>query len=92
MRSRSPIPVRALCTNTQASRAGMPIEFENSSGAESDQYLVSGFKEELVQTLHNIPDFTVKNGRVSYDKDTLEIAEILNVESVLFGSVRRDGD
>lgn len=75
-------PVRSI--------AVMP--FQNLSGAESDQYLVSGFKEELVQTLHNIPDFTVKNGRVSYDKETFEIAEILNVESVLFGSVRRDGD
>ncbi|MCH8159066.1 MAG: winged helix-turn-helix domain-containing protein [Proteobacteria bacterium] len=76
------VPVRSI--------AVMP--FENLSGAESDQYLVSGFKEELVQTLHNIPDFTVKNGRVSYEKETSEIAEMLNVESVLFGSVHRDGD
>ena len=37
------VPVRSI--------AVMP--FENLSGAESDQYLVSGFKEELVQTLHN---------------------------------------
>ena len=76
------VPVRSI--------AVMP--FENLSGAESDQYLVSGFKEELVQTLHNIPDFTVKIGRVSYEKETSEIAEMLNVESVLFGSVHRDGD
>jgi DNA-binding winged helix-turn-helix (wHTH) protein/TolB-like protein/Tfp pilus assembly protein PilF len=76
------VPVRSI--------AVMP--FENLSGAESDQYLVSGFKEELVQTLHNIPDFIVKNGRVSYEKETSEIAELLNVESVLFGSVYRDQD
>ena len=76
------VPVRSI--------AVMP--FQNLSGAESDQYLVSGFKEELVQTLHNIPNFTVKNGRVSYDKETSEIAKLLNVESVLFGSVHRDDD
>lgn len=78
----SPPPVRSI--------AVMP--FENLSGEQSDEYLVSGFKAELVQTLHNIPDFTVKNGRVSYEKETFEIAELFHVESVLLGSVQRDGD
>jgi len=75
-------PVRSI--------AVMP--FENLSGAVTDEYLVSGFKEELVQTLHRINDFTVKNGRVDYEKELPEIAELLQVESVLFGTLRRDGD
>ena len=75
-------PVRSI--------AVMP--FENLSGADTDEYLVSGFKEELVQTLHSIDDFTVKNGRVNYEKELPEIAELLQVESVLFGTLRREGD
>jgi len=77
-----PTPVRSV--------AVMP--FDNLSGRSSDEYLVSGFKEELVQTLHNIDNFTVKNGRVRYDKEHDAIAELLDVESVISGSLRRNGD
>lgn len=76
------VPVRSI--------AVMP--FENLSGRRSDEYLVLGFKEELVYALHSIDDIIVKNGRVKYDKEPGEIAEALEVESVLFGSLRRDGD
>lgn len=68
------------------------MPFENVGGRNSDEYLVSGFKEELVKTLINIPDFTVINGRVRYDLEMCEIARLLNVESVLLGSVQRNGD
>ena len=69
------------------------LPFANLSGNEDDQYLVSGFKEELMQTLHNIPDFAVKSGRVSYeDEELIEIAAILKVDSVLVGTVQRSGD
>ena len=78
----TPPPARSI--------AVMP--FENLSGLESDEYLVLGFKEELVQTLQGLEDYTVKNGRVSYDLESAEIARLLGVESVLFGTLRRDGD
>ena len=68
------------------------MPFENVSGNKSDEYLVSGFKAELVKTLINIPDFTVVNGRVPYADEMCEIADFLNVESVLLGSVQRDGE
>lgn len=68
------------------------MPFDNLSGAADDEYLASGFKEVLVQTLHRIDDYIVKNGRVKYNKEPVEIAEMLAVEHVLFGSLRRDGN
>jgi TolB-like protein/DNA-binding winged helix-turn-helix (wHTH) protein len=69
------------------------LPFKNYSGDQNDQYFISGFKEELVQTLHNIPEFAVKSGRVSYeDEELTEIAAILKVDSVLVGIVQRSGD
>jgi len=78
----TPAPARSI--------AVMP--FENLSGQDDDEYLVLGFKEELVQMLQGLDDYTVKNGRVSYEMESAEIAELLGVESVLFGSLRRSGD
>ena len=68
------------------------MPFQNLSGQVADEYLVLGFKEELVYALHSIDEVTVKNGRVNYDREPNEIAEMLEVESVLFGSLRRSGD
>ena len=69
------------------------LPFDNLSGDADDQYIVSGFKEELVQTLHSIPGFAVKPGRVSYpDMEVAEIAQTLGVDAVLFGAVQRDSD
>jgi len=69
------------------------LPFENLSGSADDQYIVSGFKEELVQTLHNIPDFAAIHGRVAYpDTEVADIAKILGVDAVLFGALQRDQD
>jgi len=69
------------------------LPFDNLSGSANDQYIVSGFKEELVQTLHNIPDFAVVHGRVAYpDTEVADIAKILGVDAVLFGALQRDRD
>ncbi|MCH7821758.1 MAG: winged helix-turn-helix domain-containing protein [Proteobacteria bacterium] len=69
------------------------LPFENLSGDPADQYLVDGFKMELVKTLSNIPDFLVKSGRVSYPGlEVTEIARELDVESVFSGAMQRDGD
>jgi len=78
----TPPPARSI--------AVMP--FENLSGQKSDEYLVLGFKEELVQMLQGLDDYKVMNGRVSYELESAEIAKLLGVESVLFGTLRRSGD
>ena len=67
--------------------------FVNSSGEASNQYLVEGFKEELIKSLQPIPSVVVKNARAPYPQKTAaEIAELLDVDSVLFGSLHRNGD
>jgi DNA-binding winged helix-turn-helix (wHTH) protein/tetratricopeptide (TPR) repeat protein len=68
------------------------MPFQNLSGVESDEYLVLGFKEELVQILQGLENYTVKNGRVSYEEEAEDIARMLGVESLLFGALRRSGD
>ena len=69
------------------------LPFDNLSGDENDQYIVSGFQEELVYTLHSIPGFAVKPGRISYPNlEVSDIAQTLGVDAVLFGAVQRDGD
>ena len=78
----TPPPARSI--------AVMP--FENLSGQETDEYLVSGTKEVVVHTLQALDDYKVKNGRVNYELESAEIAKLLGVESVLFGTLRRSGD
>ena len=69
------------------------LPFENVSGNDANQYLVEGFKQELIKTLQPIPDVIIKTGRDTYpSKSPAEIADILDVDSVLLGSVNRNGD
>ena len=69
------------------------VPFENASLDPANDYLVSGFKDELVHTLHNIPNFTVKSSRlVRKGEETRDIAGDLDVDAVLGGRVHRDGD
>jgi DNA-binding winged helix-turn-helix (wHTH) protein/TolB-like protein len=68
------------------------MPFRNLSGEAADEYLVSGFKEELVTTLQRLPDYTVKNVRGSYTEEDAEIAKMLGVASLLYGSLQRSGD
>jgi DNA-binding winged helix-turn-helix (wHTH) protein/TolB-like protein len=69
------------------------LPFENLGGEPEDEYLVAGFKEVLVETLHKVPDLAVKHGRVTYpDREVEEVAKILDVDAVLFAAVQRDGD
>jgi len=69
------------------------LPFANLSGEESDEYLVSGFKEELVVMLASIEEMTVKPVRGDLGQiETGEIAKELGVESVLEGTLRREGD
>ncbi len=76
-------PVRSI--------AVMP--FTNLSGNADDEYLVSGFKESLVTTLQILPEYRVKNARLAYPgKEDDEIARLLAVESLLYGTLQRNGD
>ena len=77
-----PPPLRSI--------AVMP--FQNLSGDESDEYLVLGFKEELVQILQGLDDYTVKSIRGSYIEEPDAIAQKFGVGSLLLGSLRRSGN
>ena len=69
------------------------VPFENTSQDPANNYLVAGFKDELVNTLHNIPDFTVKSSRVGHSgEEVTAIASSLSVDAVLSGRVHRVGD
>ena len=69
------------------------MPFENASQDSANDYLVAGFKDELVNTLHNIPDFTVKSSRVVHTgEEVTSIASSLGVDAVLSGRVHRNGD
>jgi len=78
-----PVPVGSIAV----------LPFENLSGDPELQYLVSGFKHELVKTLSNIPDVSVKDVQDPYTgMEVTVIASRLGVESVLKGGVQREGE
>jgi len=68
------------------------MPFQNLSGQQSDEYVVSGFKVVLVQALHGIEDYKIKIGPSDNDKEPDVIAALLDVESVLSGAMQRNGN
>ena len=68
------------------------MPFQNLSGQQSDEYVVSGFKVVLVQALHGIDDYKIKIGPSDNDREPDEIAALLDVESVLSGAMQRNGN
>ena len=64
------------------------LPFDNLSAAPGDDYLVNGFKEELVQTLHRIDGLTVINVRIEPSRD----APASDVDTLLYGSLQRSGN
>lgn len=69
------------------------LPFENLTGDPSNQYRATGFKVELLHTLGNIENLTVKDGKVSYPGlSAEEIADQLDVDFVLSGALQRIGD
>lgn len=68
------------------------LPFDNLTGDSNNDYIVSGFKEELVHTLRNIPDFAVKSAFGDYKNTEIDdVARQLRVESVLQGALRKNG-
>jgi DNA-binding winged helix-turn-helix (wHTH) protein/tetratricopeptide (TPR) repeat protein len=69
------------------------MPFMNISGDSADEYLVLGFKAELVQILQGLDDYTVKSIRGNHDgKELDEIAREFGVARLLLGSLRRSGN
>lgn len=71
--------------------AVMPVE--NISGDPSNDYLGSGLKAELLQTMHRVPELLVKNSRLSFaDVSSERARKQLKVDYLLRGQLNRDGD
>jgi TolB-like protein/Tfp pilus assembly protein PilF len=69
------------------------LPFDNLSGDPGKEFIASGFKDELVHTLQNIPELSVKSSHVRYPGMEIdEIARQLHVDSVLIGALRMDGN
>jgi DNA-binding winged helix-turn-helix (wHTH) protein/TolB-like protein/Tfp pilus assembly protein PilF len=79
---RSQAPARSL--------AILPIE--NLSGDPANQYIVDGIRNTLAHRLAEIPDFTIKNMRMSYQGDSTDIAKRLGVANVLRGMTQLEND
>jgi len=63
------------------------LSFENLSGQPDDEYMAAGFQVALVHALHGMDNYRVKIGPKDYAAD-----EPLDVESVLFGAMQKDGN
>ncbi len=73
------------------------LPFVNMSADQSNEYFSDGLSEELLNLLAKTPGLRVAARTSSFafkgkNKDIKEIADTLNVEALLEGSVRRDGN
>ncbi len=68
------------------------LPMDNLSGDPANQYIVEGIKNSLAHRLSELPEFTIKNVRQTYDDEPSEIAAALKVESVLITSLQMQGD
>ena len=78
------------CEPPARSLAILPIE--NLSGDPANQYIVDGIRNTLAHRLSEIPDFTIKNMRMSYQGDPADIAKSLDVGHVLTGMAQLEND
>jgi len=73
------------------------LPFVNMSADKSNEYFSDGITEELLNTLVRVPGLNVsaRTSSFSYkglNRDVREIGKELGVETIVEGSVRRDGD
>ena len=70
------------------------LQFKNlSEDREEFQYIVEGFREELVISLGQVPNLKITRGpQLSDDRTAVKIAKELGVDAVVAGSLRADGD
>ncbi len=64
------------------------LPFTTMSVETTPEYLAVGFKEELVDLLHNAGPYVVKSSNVLYEGEATEIAERLDVDGIVTGSVQ----
>ena len=64
------------------------LPIDNLSGDPGNQYIVDGIKDVLARRLSEIPALAIKNTRVRYNEEPSRIAELLDVDSVLSGTVQ----
>jgi len=68
------------------------IPFSNLSGEPANDYVASGFKQELAHTLQGVPQLMIKNVQVTYDGMSIgDIGNTLSVDSVLIGALQVEG-
>jgi len=89
------VPVIGEVVKTQKTIAVLP--FVNMSSDKEQEYFVDGLSEEILNSLCQIPDLNViaKTSSFSFKKTTKtiqEIAQVLGVEHILEGSVRKAGN
>ncbi len=70
------------------------LQFRNlSDEKEIFQYIVAGFREELVISLDQVPNLEITRGpQLTDDRTAAMIATDLSVDAVISGSLRADGD
>jgi len=97
---------RFICAVTLPESAALPVEkqmlavlpFENLSADQDQEYFADGLTEEIISRLGQLDTrrlgVIARTSSIQYkrtQKSILEIAEELNVDSILEGSVRRSG-
>ena len=90
-------PGSALFPDSSTPRSIAVLPFEDLSGDRKAEYLGDGMSEELIHALAQLPDVRVVARTSAFafkgeQRDVREIARALDVDAVLEGSVRRDGD
>jgi serine/threonine protein kinase/Tfp pilus assembly protein PilF len=89
---------RERAESAQASAASIAVlPFANLSADKENEYFSDGLAEEILNQLAKIPDLRVTARTSSFafrgkDEDVRTVANILNVDTVLEGSVRRAGN
>jgi serine/threonine-protein kinase len=94
------VPLRAVevaGSNVSSERSIAVLPFNNLSAGKDDTYFGDGIAEELLGALAKVDGLRVAARRSSFsfkdrEAELAEIASRLNVEHVLEGSVRRDGN
>lgn len=92
-----PIVEKKVTTNTPSEKSIAVMPFVNLSKETDQEYFSEGIAEEIIVTLSNIKNLKVVGRRSSFQfkggtTPVAEIGKILNVSTILEGSVRKHGN
>ncbi|HEV2181163.1 MAG TPA: protein kinase [Gemmatimonadaceae bacterium] len=90
------VPARARAPNGSGDKSVAVLPFSNLSPDSENEYFADGMAEEIINALMQVPELRVaaRTSAFSFkgkNDDPRTIGDALNVDSVLTGSVRRDG-